>query len=114
MLQPEHLRDYQRRLTNLDQGNRALKHLRLSPRRDIDLEAFSYLEGKSVDELLWALLRGRKATLIKRLSARVEQTNVLDTRLKKIHRTLSQTEAETGLYDFNSRVSICGGQVCRR
>ncbi|MFW5658742.1 MAG: AAA domain-containing protein [Bacteroidota bacterium] len=118
MLTHEHIRAYQRRLTDLSQRNRALKHLRLSARRDFDLESFSYIEGKSVDELLWSALRGHKTPLIRQVSERAEQTNRLDARLRKIHRTLQLAEAETGLYDFYLAYpfiegKFADGSICR-
>lgn len=96
----EILHQYKIRLTNLSQGNRSLKLNRLSSYRDLDLTEASHLEKLSAEELLERIIRRKKTVLLKKLSARLEKSNLLDQKLNKIYREVGSIEAETGQYDL--------------
>ncbi|MEM6347760.1 MAG: AAA domain-containing protein [Bacteroidota bacterium] len=94
------LHSYKLRLTNLSQGNRALKLPRLSKRRDIDLRELGFLEKDSPEALLEKIIAGKDLRLINRLDPRFEPTNLADRRLNKIYREVSRIFEETGTYDL--------------
>ena len=94
------LHQYKLRLTNLSQGNRSLKLVRLSARRDIDLTSLSFVNKESAEQILEKILAGRDVKLIQKLSARDESVNLLDRRLNSIYRSVTSIYEESGTYDL--------------
>ncbi|MEO0470650.1 MAG: AAA domain-containing protein [Bacteroidota bacterium] len=94
------LHSYQLRLTNLSQGNRALKLTRLSGRRDIDLHDLGFLHTKGAEEFLRQIIAQKDVRLLDRLDPRHEATNVVDRRLNRIFRTARTLLEESGSYDL--------------
>ncbi len=95
------LHAYKLRLTNLSQGNRSLKLARLSVRRDIDLRDLAFLDGKSAEALLSAVIAGKEVPLIRQLDPRHEATNLVDRKLNNIFRSVEMLLAESGTYDLH-------------
>lgn len=91
---------YRLRLLNLSQRNRAVRHTRLSSRRDVDLVRYNFLEGVSLTKLLENLLNGNPARLLGALNPREPLAAELDQALHRLHRELGLTEAENGTYDL--------------
>mgnify|MGYP006268721695 CR=1 FL=1 len=94
------LHSYQLRLTNLSQGNRALRLLRLSSRRDLDLCQLSGLEGSTAEATLSKVLAGKDQSLLYQLDPRFAPVNQADRRLNQIYRTANLLFEETGSYDL--------------
>ncbi len=94
------LHNYQLRLTNISQGNRALKLGKLSVRRDLDWTNLGFLEEESPEILFQKVLAGKNVRLINKLDARFEETNVVDKRLNQIFRTVESMFEETGTQDL--------------
>ncbi len=94
------LHAFQLRLTNLSQGNRALKLGRLSPRRDLDWRELAFLDEKSAEDLLATLMAGKSVPLIRQIDPRHEPTNLMDRRLTRVFRSVQQLLAESGSYDL--------------
>ncbi|MEO1449627.1 MAG: DUF4011 domain-containing protein, partial [Bacteroidota bacterium] len=94
------LHSYKLRLTNLNQGNRALRLQRLSARRDIDWKDLGFLNGVSAEDILHRLIAGRDIPLIQRLDPRHAATNQADRRLNRIYRTAENLLEEAGSYDL--------------
>jgi hypothetical protein len=94
------LHSYKLRLTNLSQGNRALKLGRLSKRMDIDLKQLGLLEKETAEELLQKIIQGRQTRIIHKLDPRFEPVNLADKRLNNVFRQVSTLFEETGAYDL--------------
>lgn len=94
------LHNYQLRLTNISQGNRALKLGKLSARRDLDWTDLGFLEEESPEILFQKVMAGKNVRLINKLDARFEPTNVVDKRLNQIFRTVESMFEETGTQDL--------------
>lgn len=94
------LHNYKLRLTNISQGNRALKLGKLSAKRDLDWTDLGFLEGESPEILLQKVIAGKNVRLIHKLDARFEATNVVDKRLNQIFRTVDAIFEETGTQDL--------------
>lgn len=96
----EILHTYKLRLTNISQGNRAIKLLKLSPRRDLDFNDLSFLEEEPAEALFQKILAGKGVRLIQKLDARFEKTNLVDKQLNHIYRELQAIFEETGTKDL--------------
>ncbi|MBX7240103.1 MAG: DUF4011 domain-containing protein [Bacteroidia bacterium] len=96
----EILHTYKLRLTNISQGNRAIKLLKLSPRRDLDFTSLAFLEEESAEMLFQKVLAGKNVRLIQKLDARFEKTNLVDKQLNHIYRELQAIFEETGTKDL--------------
>lgn len=96
----EIIHNYKLRLTNLSQGNRALKLSRLSSRRDVDVRDLGFLEKDRPEALLQKIIAGKDIPLIRRLDPRLEKVNLIDRRLNNIYRELNTLFEETGSYDL--------------
>jgi len=94
------LHSYQLRLTNLSQGNRALRLLRLSKRRDMDLCEFAGMEYPQAEELMKRLIADKDVKLVSKLDPRFAPTNLADRRLTQIFRTVNTLQEETGTHDL--------------
>ncbi len=94
------LHSYQLRLTNLSQGNRALRLMKLSKRQDIDLKSLGGLEDHSAEDMLQRLIQGKNVSLLRKLDPRFAPVNVADRRLNRIYRQARLLFEETGSYDL--------------
>lgn len=96
----EILHSYKLRLTNISQGNRAIKLMKLSPRRDMDFTNLAFLEEDSAEDLFRKVLSGKNHRLIHKLDSRHEKTNLIDKQLNLIYRELQAIYEETGTQDL--------------
>lgn len=94
------IHQYKLRLTNLSQANRSLKLAKLSRRKDLDITDAAFINQLSSEEILQKIVAGRSVDLIKTLSARDEQTNLLDRRLNQLYREVNTIYEETGTDDL--------------
>jgi hypothetical protein len=105
------LHRYQLRLTNLSQGNRALRLLRLSARRHLDLTELGGLEKDSAEELLQKRIAGRDLRLITRLDPRFAPVNEADRHLNQLYRSANLLFEETGTYDLSLGYPFVEGRL---
>lgn len=94
------LHQYKLRLTNLSQGNRSLRLGRLSARKDLDITEAGHINKLSSEEIVERIVAGKNVDLLRSLSARDEDANVLDRSLNKIYREVATIYEETGAYDL--------------
>ncbi|MFN0201696.1 MAG: AAA domain-containing protein [Bacteroidia bacterium] len=94
------LHTYKLRLTNLSQGNRALRLGKLSLRRDADLFEWGFLENESPEALFQKILAGKNLRILNKLDARHEKSNALDKQLNLLYREILKIEEETGTYNL--------------
>ncbi|MFM2376783.1 MAG: hypothetical protein RLZZ165_1880, partial [Bacteroidota bacterium] len=94
------MHQYKLRLTNLSQSNRSLKLQRLSVRKDIDLLDLSFLNQLSATDILNRLIAGQNVPLIKGISTRNEQVNLIDRRLNMLWNEVDTIYEESGTDDL--------------
>lgn len=94
------LHQYKLRLTNLSQANRSLRLGRLSKRKDLDLTAAAFANKLSSQDIVQRIVAGRSVDLVRTLSARDEQRNLLDRHLNKMYREVTTIYEETGTDDL--------------
>ena len=79
------LQTYLNRLTNLTGNSRSLLLLRLSAEQMIDVHSFNFLTGDSFS-IISALMAGKRKKLCPILDSRLEATNELSYKLKRLQR----------------------------
>ncbi|MBL7858886.1 MAG: DUF4011 domain-containing protein [Cyclobacteriaceae bacterium] len=80
------LRSYLRKLTNLTGNNRSLLLLRLHAEQLLDLHDLSFLNGERSFGIINALIAGKEKKLCPVLDSRMEASNEVSKRLKKLQR----------------------------
>src|SRR5688572_24295374 len=95
------LRSYLRRLTNLTGNNRSLLLLRLSAEQLVDLHELSFLNGERSFGIINALIAGKAKKLCPVLDSRVEASNEVSKKLKKLQRIDQFLFEERGSNDLH-------------
>ncbi|HMP98405.1 MAG TPA: AAA domain-containing protein [Cyclobacteriaceae bacterium] len=104
------LKTYLRRLTNLSGNNRSLLLLKLSAEQLIDLHKLSYLEKTNSFSILTSLIAGKSHVLCAVTDARMEQSNEVSRRLKRLQRIDQLIYEEKGSKDLHVGWPILRGK----
>lgn len=73
---------------------------RLSSRKDLDITEAGHINKLSSEEIVERIVAGKSVDLLRTLSARDEDANLLDRSLNKIYREVATIYEETGAYDL--------------
>lgn len=95
------LRTYLRRLTNLTGNNRSILLLRLSAEQMIDVHDLNHLSSGKAFEVIAALMTGKSKKLCQVLDSRVESSNEISRRLKRLQRIDKFIYEERGSNDLH-------------
>jgi hypothetical protein len=95
------LTSFLRRLTNLSGNNRSLLLLRLINDQFIDLQSFSYLNGKNSFEIIKALVKNQNYRLCAVHDSRMEANNVSSQKIKMLQRIDRFVFEEKGTNDLH-------------
>lgn len=92
---------YLRRLTSLSGNNRSLLLLHLRSEQLIDLQQFSFLNGEKAFEIIKSLIAGKSKKICPVLDSRMETTNVVSRKLKRLQRIDKFIFEERGSTDLH-------------
>lgn len=80
------LRTYLNRLTNLSGNNRSLLLLRLLAEQTVDLHEFRFLQKETPFDIIAALIAGKERNLCPVVDSRVEASNDISRKIKRLQR----------------------------
>jgi hypothetical protein len=95
------LNQYLRRLTNLSGNNRSLFLPRFSSDQFLDLHQASQLNREKSFSIIEALIAGRKKIICPVVDPRMEESNTVSRKLRKLRRTSDFIFEERGSQDFH-------------
>lgn len=104
------LTTYLRRLTNLTGNNRSIFLPRLIGEQIIDLQELSFLNGESAFKIIEALLGLKQKIICPVLDARMEASNIMSRKLKKLQRLEQFIFEEKGARDLHIGWPIVEGK----